>query len=220
MVSVCMVSVDMVSELPPADDATPPTSFAGPDHPIRKATRQIAFDDGWSPGRAAKVAELFDSLAPEWHESHSDVLRVSPVRDALERGRLNTHGTWLELGAGTGSGTEVIKPHVETLIAIDLAAGMLNNGSNVATAKVQADSSSLPVADNSADVIVCINMFLFPAEVDRVLKPEGKLLWVNTMGDQTPIHLPATDVAKALPGEWVGVTANAGTGFWAVYHRA
>jgi SAM-dependent methyltransferase len=210
----------MVTELPPADDATPPTSFAGPDHPIRETTRQIAFEDGWSPGRAAKVAELFDSMASDWHDSHRDPLRVSPVRDALERGNLNNDGTWLELGAGTGAGTEVIKPYVDTLIAIDLASGMLNNGANVATAKVQADSSALPVVDHSADVIVCVNMFLFPKEVDRVLKPEGQLLWVNTMGDQTPIHLPAVDVAKALPGEWAGVTANAGTGFWAVYQRS
>lgn len=210
----------MVSVLPPADDATEPTSFAGPDHPIRQATRQIAFEGGWSPGRAAKVAELFDSMSGEWHADHSDPVRLSPVRDALERGDLDTGGVWVELGAGTGAGTEVLKPHVETLVAVDLSWGMLNNGANVATAKVQADSACLPLVDDSADVVVCVNMFLFPEEVDRVLRPKGQLLWVNTMGDQTPIHLPADDVAEALPGSWVGVTANAGTGFWAVYRRA
>jgi len=65
-----------------------------------------------------------------------------------------------------------------------------------------------------------INMLLFPAEVDRVLRPEGTLLWVNTLGDQTPIHLPAVDVLEALPGDWVGTTARAGTGFWLTAHRA
>jgi hypothetical protein len=27
-------------------------------------------------------------------------------------------------------------------------------------------------------------------------------------------------VARALPGRWHGVSANAGTGFWAVYRRS
>lgn len=210
----------MVRQLPPSHDVTPPTSFAGPDHPIRLITRQIAFEKGWSPGRATKVGELFDSMAAEWHESHSDPLRLSPVRDALERGGLDLADTWLELGAGTGAATEVIKPSVETLIAFDLSLAMLNNGATVATAKVQADSSALPVRDGAASVVVCVNMFLFPAEVDRVLSRMGQLLWVNTMGDQTPIHLPVADVVAALPGEWDGVTALAGTGFWAVLNRS
>ena len=65
-----------------------------------------------------------------------------------------------------------------------------------------------------------INMLLFPHEVDRVLRPAGVVLWVNTLGDQTPIHLPAADVLEALPGEWSGATADAGTGFWLSARRA
>jgi hypothetical protein len=65
-----------------------------------------------------------------------------------------------------------------------------------------------------------INMLLFPTEVDRVLRPGGTVLWVNTLGDQTPIHLPAADVLTALPGEWHGTTADAGTGFWLAAQRA
>ena len=49
---------------------------------------------------------------------------------------------------------------------------------------------ALPVADAPLDVVLMINMFLFPAEVDRVLPPGGHVVWVNTLGDQTPIHLP------------------------------
>ncbi len=65
-----------------------------------------------------------------------------------------------------------------------------------------------------------INMLLFPNEVDRVLAVGGAVVWINTLGDQTPIHLPVEDVALALPGSWHGVSANAGTGFWAVYRRS
>jgi SAM-dependent methyltransferase len=210
----------MLTELPPAHDVTQPAAFAGPDHPIRLITRQIAFEGGWSPGRAAKISELFDGMAAEWHSSHSDPLRLAPVADSIARGELNVAGRWLELGAGTGAGTSVLMPHVNDLFAMDLSAGMLANGADVATAKVQADSSALPLGGSTMDVVVCVNMFLFPAEVDRVLKPQGQLLWVNTMGDQTPIHLPASDVELALPGEWSGVTANSGMGFWAVLSRS
>ena len=87
------------------------------------------------------------------------------------------------------------------------------------TPKVRADSSRLPFADDSADVVLLINMLLFPAEVDRILQPGGHVVWVNTLGDQTPIHLLPADVEAALPGEWTGVASNAGTGLWAVLER-
>ena len=64
-----------------------------------------------------------------------------------------------------------------------------------------------------------INMLLFPHEVDRVLRPDGVIVWVNTLGDQTPIHLPPDDVVAMLPGEWDGRTARAGTGFWLTARR-
>jgi len=86
--------------------------------------------------------------------------------------------------------------------------------------RVQADSSRLPLADDTADVVLMINMILFPDEVDRILRPEGQVVWINTLGDQTPIHLPPDDVAAALPGEWVGVAARAGVGLWAVLRRS
>jgi hypothetical protein len=65
-----------------------------------------------------------------------------------------------------------------------------------------------------------INMILFPDEVDRILRPNGRVVWINTLGDQTPIHLPPDDVATALPGDWDGVTARAGVGLWAVFRRS
>ena len=57
-------------------------------------------------------------------------------------------------------------------------------------------------------------------EVDRVLSPSGTVVWVNTAGDKTPIHLPADDVERALPGQWRGTASEAGWGTWAVLRRA
>ena len=65
---------------------------------------------------------------------------------------------------------------------------------------VQGDGSRLPFADGSIDALILVNMFLFPAEVDRVLAATGVVVWVNSRGPETPIHLTADEVDQALPG--------------------
>jgi len=186
---------------------------------MRKVTREVAFDGQWTPERATKVAELFDSMAEEWAARHCDRVRISPVADALERGGVNQLPRWLELGSGTGAGTSVIAHRLDSLVCCDLDREMLLNAPPDLAPQVQADASRLPFAADTFATVLMVNMILFPGEVDRVLGPGGKIVWVNTIGDQTPIHLPPDDVAAALPGEWRGVTARAGSGFWAVFER-
>ncbi len=208
----------MISELPDGPELTEPEPVGGRDHPMRKVTRQVAFEDGWSPGRAAKVAELFDGMAAEWAERAVDPVKAAPVRDAIERGGLDLDGRWLELGSGGGAGAIILTELVDRLVSVDLAREMLIHAPDLAP-KAQADASRLPFPDGAADTVLAINMLLFPAEVDRVLAPGGSLLWVNTLGDRTPIHLSTADVVEALPGSWEAVTARAGSGFWAVVRR-
>jgi SAM-dependent methyltransferase len=186
---------------------------------MRKVTHQVAFEPGgWTPERAAKVNALFDSLAPEWH-TRDHPLRQVPVADAFERGGPLGYGTGLELGSGIGMGTAWLSARFDLLVAVELSAEMLKLAPPDPAPHVRADAANLPIADASVDAVVLINMFLFPAEVDRVLKPDGALVWVNTAGDQTPIHLSAEQVEAALPGEWNGVTSEAGWGTWAVFRR-
>ena len=85
--------------------------------------------------------------------------------------------------------------------------------------RVQADGASLPVGDSSAAAIVLINAFLFPAEVERALAPDGTLVWVNSSGEQTPIYLSVDDLIARLPGEWTGAASRAGEGHWCVLRR-
>lgn len=208
----------MLQQLDDADDLEIPEPLAGPDHPMRLVTRQVAFEEGWSSGRAAKVAALFDSMAAEWSESHVNPTKAAPIRDALARSGLETGGHWLELGSGTGAGTRVLAEHDVDAIAVDLSAEMLANAPDLAP-RVRGDASRLPFPDDSFDTLLMVNMLLFPSEVDRVLRPLGSVVWVNTLGDKTPIHLPPGDVIAALPGRWGGATANAGSGLWAVLSR-
>jgi len=209
-----------LTNLPDAAGITAPEPFAGPDHPMRKLTRQVAFDGAWDAERAKKVGDLFDGMAAEWSTRNVDATKAAPIIDALDRGTASVGGRWLELGSGTGAGTRVLSGQVGSLIAFDLAAEMLSHAPGELAPRVRGDASVLPFGDNAFDNVLMVNMLLFPSEVDRVLAPGGTVVWVNTLGDQTPIHLPAADVLEALPGSWEGVTANAGTGLWATLRRS
>lgn len=179
----------------------------------------MAFGDVWTADKAERMSSLFDEMAPEWSTRNVQPAKAAPVLDALDRGDVPLDGSWLELGSGTGAGARLLDGRVGDLICNDLSLEMLRHAPDLAP-RVRTDASQLPYPDDSFDAVLMINMLLFPAEVDRVVRSSGVVVWVNTLGDQTPIHLPASDVLQALPGDWTGLTADAGTGFWLVARRA
>ncbi len=205
--------------LSPHESARPPEPFAGPDHPMRLLTRAKALGEPFSAAESARVQEIFDSMAADWSGTHVDATKAAPVEDALERGEVPLAGDWLEVGSGTGAGAQVLTGRVGSLVCTDLAHEMLRHAPDLAP-KVRSDASRLPFGDDRFDAVLLVNMLLFPTEVDRVLRPGGVVVWVNTLGDQTPIHLPPADVLAALPGSWSGITASAGTGFWLTARRS
>jgi SAM-dependent methyltransferase len=189
------------------------------DHPMRKVTRETAFDPGsWTDDRKAEVAALFDQQAPEWHTREVPG-RYDALADALDRGDVPTDGPALELGSGTGLSTPLLAARFPRLIAADLSIGMLRLAPAGAAPRLQCDSTALPVPDGGLQVILAINMLLFPREVARALAPDGVLVWVNTSGAETPIFLPADDVVAALGDAWQGTASQAGTGTWCVARR-
>lgn len=208
----------LLTELAAHPDASAPHAFAGPDHPMRRLTRAKAFGEAWTEADAVRVTEIFDGMASAWSEEHVDPTKAAPVEDALVRGRVPVDGSWLEVGSGTGAGARVLARHVGSLVCTDLSEQMLLHAPDLAP-RVRADASELPFGDDGFDAILLINMLLFPAEIDRLLRRDGVVVWINTLGDQTPIHLPPADVLEALPGSWSGITAHAGTGFWLTARR-
>ncbi len=215
------MAAGMIRTLPVVVPAPPDRpELAGPDHPMRKVTRQVAFEPtGWTRERARKVAELFNGMAAEWH-TRETAERMEPLRDALDRGSLRARGLCVELGSGTGFGTRDLVERFERLVAVDLAREMLKLAPPEYGSRVNADAACLPLRDGAADAVVLVNALLFPAEVARVLAPGGSVVWVNSLGDRTPIHLSAADVEKALPGAWDGVASEAASGTWCVLRRA
>ncbi len=201
--------------------ASPPDrpAVGGPNHPMRIITRRAAFEpDYWNADVATSVARFFDEMAPVWDE-RSGVGEMAPLVDAFTRG--GTFGTrCLEIGAGTGAGTSVLVKRFEQVIALDIAGEMLNHFHDLKADLVLADGAALPFAPASVDVIVLVNAFLFPAELDRVLAPKGAIVWMNSLAEDTPIHLPIEDLLAAMPRRWIAITAEAGWGEWAVVRRA
>ena len=190
---------------------------------MRIATRRAAgLDaDGWTPDLRDLVEDYFDDLADEWH-TRSSPERMAVVTDALSRGLGQVGapvGIAVEVGSGIGAYSSLIAERFGRVIAIDLSLEMLKRAPDGPAHRVQADGASLPVGDSSAAAIVLINAFLFPAEVERALAPDGTLVWVNSSGEQTPIYLSVDDLVARLPGEWTGAASRAGEGHWCVLRR-
>lgn len=213
-----------LTELPPVDIAGHKSSGLGSDdHPMRIMTRRAAglHPGAWDDAARAEVAAFFDGLAAEWH-TRTSPQRDAVVMDALERGLPDDLGSLdvcVELGSGIGAYTPTLAQRWRRVLAVEVALEMLLLAPAAPGHRVLADGARLPLADGEASAVVLVNCFLFPAEVARVLAADGVLVWVNSSGSETPIHLPPDDVVAALPGEWTGVQSRAGAGIWAVVRR-
>jgi SAM-dependent methyltransferase len=205
---------------PPAvRERRPPEEYTA----MQALTRELAFDDrAWTADRYSRVRELFDRLASEWHTRDTEERRVS-VRDALERSGVPTDGPCLEVGSGTGLYTSLLADHFPVVISVDLSTEMLRLAPDVERAyRVAADATRLPLGDAAVRTIVCINAYLFPSEYARVLSEDGALLFLSTLGEDTPIYLPPDDVVRALEpalGPVEAACADAGIGRWTVVSR-
>ena len=204
---------------PPERDLRPPEEYQA----MQALTKELAFDPAtWTADRRARVRQLFDGLAPEWHTRDTEERRV-PVCDALERGGVPRGGTCLEVGSGIGSYTGDLLRCFDRVLSVDLSMEMLRLATErPAAARITGDASSLPLRDSTVDAVVCINAYLFPREYARVLKSPGSVVFVSTIGDQTPIYLPPEDVIGALEphlGELEAATADAGPGRWTAVVR-
>jgi SAM-dependent methyltransferase len=198
------------------------SGLGSPDHPMRIMTRRAAglTDEPWDDQARFEVATYFDALAPEWH-TRTGPARDAVVADALDRGVGDRTGdVCVELGSGIGAYTPALAQRWRRVLATEVSLEMLLRSPRDVGHRVLADGSLLPLRHGTADAVVLVNCFLFPDEVDRVLAPDGVVVWVNSSGGETPIHLPPDDVVQALPGRWEGVHARAGVGIWCALRRA
>src|SRR5690606_1029263 len=116
--------------------------------------------------------------------------------------------------SGTGTYSAILERCASTLVCVDVAEHMLRLAPDAPGHRTLADSERLPVRDGAADFVALVNMFLFPDEVRRVLRPGGVLLWVNVSGAETPIHLSTAEVVESIGFPVEGVESSAGVGTW------
>ena len=205
-----------------------PPEDIGSSHPMRKITEDVADDPrSWTPAIAKQVAGFFDEMAAGWAASGNRARGQVVLEDLLTRSELPS-GLVVELGAGTGSGTVLLQQHFEHVLAGDLSAEMLKRLPEELASRLQLDSSALPFATGSVTAVACVNMMLFADEVVRVLTSDGVLIWVNSIGERTPIYLSADRIARALAaqvadselgGSFEVTASTAHWGTWAVARR-
>lgn len=166
------------------------------------------------------MAERFDALAPSWDEERSSY-RPAPLADALERGGPFADGSCLEIGAGTGVLTPLLRARFPTTISLDLSPGMLERARG--GPRVRADASLLPVRTASLAAVAIGDAPLFADEVVRVLAPNGAVLWSNALGRDAPYFVPTPVLLAALEQaagqQFRAVTSEALWGSWAVLSR-
>lgn len=140
----------------------------------------------------SKAAASYDTVAELQRNVGRELLKYVPVQSSQ----------WLmDLGCGTGYFLAELakKSGAETLLAFDLAEGMLRYARQQRSASnyqwLCGDAESLPLADNSVDMIFsslaiqwCENSDRLFVEVERVLKPGGQFVFA-TLGPETLIEL-------------------------------
>jgi predicted TPR repeat methyltransferase len=189
---------------------------------LQAISHAVAFDPGaWDAALANQVGAIFDDRAATWW-THRSPAYFRPLKEAIDAlGTLG--GVCVDIGSGISLQEETLRTRFDRLVAIDLSAEMLRLADRNGTSLVRADASALPIRDQSVDLVVCVNMFLFPAEYTRVLRADGAIIYVSTSGDRTPIYLPPKDVNDALirygDARFATVSGTCGDACWTIARR-
>ena len=150
--------------------------------------------DGVRGARAARAQDYFTQNARHWDQLRSLHVDDSEVERALVlaiKGR--RAADLVDLGTGTGRVLEVLAPHVERGIGIDLSREMLDIArANLEKADLrhcmvrQGDITQVPLPAASADVVTIHQVLhyaadpaLVVAEAARLLRPGGLLLAID-----------------------------------------
>jgi ubiquinone/menaquinone biosynthesis C-methylase UbiE len=131
--------------------------------------------------------QFFDRIADQW-DGWVDLERMGQaLREGLIELEVSPSANVVDLGCGTGNLTAALTQHLEpdaTITAVDFSERMLEQArrkvSDGRARWVCADAAALPLADQSADHIICFSAWPhFPEplqtldQVRRVLKPGG-----------------------------------------------
>jgi ubiquinone/menaquinone biosynthesis C-methylase UbiE len=162
----------------------------------------VRIPGAWRLFRGA-MAKQFDLLAPEWDRTRVSPERLVALRAALEAVP-STPARVLDIGTGTGSAARTaveLWPEAE-VVGVDLSRRMVEEAQTHATSDrlrfVVGDSSALTFESGSFDLVILNNMIPFFDEVARVVAPGGHVAIAYSMGERTPIYVPAERLRAEL----------------------
>jgi ArsR family transcriptional regulator len=142
--------------------------------------------------RRAKSQEFFATAAGEWDRLRSELFGDTFLLWAV-LGLIEPSLTVGDLGCGTGQLTETVAPYVKRVISVDGSADMLEAArQRVGAARNvelrRGDLESLPIDNGELDAaMLSLVLHYSPAparalgEVNRVLKPRGRVLVVDML---------------------------------------
>ncbi len=142
--------------------------------------------------RRTKSEEFFASASGQWDHLRTELFGDTFQLHAL-LAMIDSKLTVGDLGCGTGQVTELLAPHVHKVIAVDGSTDMvqaarrrLKGATHVDVRR--GDMEALPIDDRQLDVaVLALVLHHVPepvralAEVNRVLKPGGRVLMVDML---------------------------------------
>lgn len=165
----------------------------------------------------------------------SEVHRAAPDLDALvEAAEPTGREQALDVGCGPGHTALALAPRVASVLGIDLSEAMLEQARTLAAARGlanvefrRADVERLPFEDARFDVVASrqsahhyADVRAALAELARVLRPDGRLLLLDTVAPEDPAGDTLLNAVELLrdpshvrdwrPSEWLALLRGAG----------
>ncbi|KAA1010523.1 class I SAM-dependent methyltransferase [Paraburkholderia panacisoli] len=180
-----------------------------------------------------QVADAFGSTAAAYLTSQTHATGAD-LRMLAEAIAATPDATVLDMGCGAGHASFAVAPHAQEVVAYDIAPQMLatvdgaSRERGLANIRTQQGAAeTLPFADDSFDWVISRmsahhwhDVPLALAEVRRVLKPGGKVLFVDIAGIDHPLldtHIQAVELLRDgshirdyRADEWIALFAAAG----------
>ncbi|WP_454874592.1 class I SAM-dependent methyltransferase [Paraburkholderia xenovorans] len=180
-----------------------------------------------------QVADAFGSTAAAYLTSPTHATGAD-LRTLAEAIAATPDATVLDMGCGAGHASFAVAPHAREVVAYDIAPQMLATVEGAAKERglanirtQQGAAEVLPFADHSFDWVISRmsahhwhDVPLALAEVRRVLKPGGKVLFIDIAGSDHPLldtHIQAIELLRDAShirdyraDEWIALFAAAG----------